>query len=245
MSSLPPQTHVTVSRTGLARKLAFGLLALSGAHLVVEWARTQMGITGGMGLVKLFALEEEANLPTFFSTLQLLLASVLLWWVSLISKQRGNHYSRHWQGLALVFLYLAADESAQLHELSILPVLHLIKGHATGLLYWPWVIPGMIAVATLGIIYLKWFFALDSAVRRIFAIAAALYVGGAIGFEMIGAYHVEREGYDNFTYSVLVLFEEGCEMGGVLVLIHGLLTYIQSMGGPLRLTITSAGARSS
>ena len=113
-----------------------------------------MGISGGMGLINLFALQEEANLPTIYSSFQLLSASVLLVWVSVISSQRGERFARHWKGLAVVFLYLAVDESAKLHELSIMPVLHLIDGHATGILYWPWVIPGMMFVMFLAVIYL-------------------------------------------------------------------------------------------
>jgi hypothetical protein len=242
MTPNPKQASIAIFRHRLIRNLAAIILVMTSAHLVTEWARTRMGISGGMGLINLFALQEEANLPTIYSSFQLLMASVLLVWVSVISSQRGERFARHWKGLAAVFLYLAVDESAKLHELSIMPVLHLIDGHATGILYWPWVIPGMMFVMFLAVIYLRWFIALEPATRRVFLIAGILFVGGALGVEMAGASHVQSHGTENYTYSILVWLEETCEMTGVLVFIHGLLAHIQKFGGGLQLTISSTQA---
>jgi hypothetical protein len=53
-------------------------------------------------------------------------------------------------------------------------------------------------------------------------LAGTLYVGGAVGVEMIGAPMVE----DAMPYNLVTVAEEGLEMGGVLVFISTLLTFM-------------------
>ena len=55
--------------------------------------------------------------------------------------------------------------------------------------------------------------------------AATLFIGGAIGVELVGGRHVELHGRQNWTYSMIVTVEESLEMAGLIVFIWALLDY--------------------
>jgi hypothetical protein len=55
--------------------------------------------------------------------------------------------------------------------------------------------------------------------------AASIYLGGAIGIELIGSSHAELHGYENWAYSMIATLEESLEMTGLIVFIWALLKY--------------------
>ena len=57
-------------------------------------------------------------------------------------------------------------------------------------------------------------------------VAATLFIGGAIGIELVGGRYVELHGRENVTYSMIATLEESLEMAGVIVFIYALLKYI-------------------
>ena len=67
------------------------------------------------GLIGLFDFDKEGNLPTLYSSLQLIVVSLLLWIVG--AKHKSNdEVCIPWFALAVIFLFLAVDETAQIHE---------------------------------------------------------------------------------------------------------------------------------
>ena len=70
--------------------------------------------------------------------------------------------------------------------------------------------------------------------RRWFLLSAALYVGGAVGMEMINGKFHETYGRRNVPYHLLTALEETLELAGVTVFTYALLTYLMS----LRATVT-------
>jgi hypothetical protein len=78
-------------------------------------------------------------------------------------------------------------------------------------------------------------------VRRLFLLAAAVYLGGALGVEMAGAAHAFRHGTENLGYSLWTTLEEALEMAGVAVFIYALLRQVEA-GGPVRLRVTAGDA---
>ena len=56
--------------------------------------------------------------------------------------------------------------------------------------------------------------------------ASSIYIGGSIGFELIGGYYAELHGLKNLAYNMLTSTEESLEMAGIILFIWGLLTYI-------------------
>ena len=67
-------------------------------------------------LTILLDLGKENSIPTAFSIINLLIASVLLYFVSCVSKYRGDRVSFYWFALCILFVLLAIDESAEIHE---------------------------------------------------------------------------------------------------------------------------------
>jgi hypothetical protein len=213
------------------------------AHVATRSVRYHAGLPEFYGLVRLFDMGVEANLPTFFSTLQLLVVCVVLAVIGLLRRRQHERHAREWLLLALMFLLLAVDESSEIHEMTVRPFREFAPWLATGLLYWAWVLP-----AAMLVVYVAWRFAgfvfdyLPADTRRHTVIGAALFVGGAIGIEMPEARYVQQHGLDNFTYSMFVMVEEALEMTGVLVFLTGILKYCNDHLGVVELEVAMAAA---
>jgi hypothetical protein len=131
-----------------------------------------------------------------------------------------------------------------LHEIAIWPVQRLVD--ARGALYAAWVIPAMICVAIFAMAYLRFLLAQRAKFKLLLALAGILYVGGALGFEMM-SWHYRfpqfvpgdwQSGYD-FQYAVLIHIEEVLEMLGVAVFLTSLLHYMADNHLSLSLRVTS------
>lgn len=78
-----------------------------------------------MGLLGFFDLGSEANLPTFFSALNLVLAGLLLTVIARHDAQATGHKPWAWGVLAFGFFLMSADEAAQIHEGLVHPLFRL------------------------------------------------------------------------------------------------------------------------
>ena len=67
---------------------------------------------------------------------------------------------------------------------------------------------------------------LPTKTRRLFVVAAIVYIVGVIGTELIAGWYVELYGRNNLTYSFLAMLEETLEMIGIIVFIYALLDYM-------------------
>jgi len=94
-----------------------------------------------------------------------------------------------------------------------------------GIFYFAWVIPGIALVLVLGLFFLRFLLSLPATTRRRFLIAATLYLGGALGVELIGGQYAELHGFESFTYSMIATVEESLEMAGLILFIRALLKY--------------------
>jgi hypothetical protein len=228
----PPQVRIdssVVVRAFGTAIVAFGLL-----HLAGQGMRHGAGFGSVYGLIDQFDLANEGNLPSFFSSLQLLICGLVLALIGRVRLSQRDRHAAYWLALAALLFCMGADEAAGLHELLIRPVREALPGLATGLLYWAWVIPGSVAVLVIAAVFAR--FARDAlppSIRRQVILSALLFFGGAIGVEMPEAAYVERVGQDNFGYALYVLVEEMLEMVGALVLLSAILCYWRTMLGPV------------
>jgi hypothetical protein len=135
------------------------------------------------GLVRLFYIDAEANLPTWYSTVTLLLCAVLLAAIALHYKSTQNRQFFHWAGLSVLFLGLSADEAAQIHEIS-----WRVTGQSAAIEKWfpaEWVALGLAFVLVVAVVYWKFLFSLPPKTRNLFIVAGILYVAGAAGLETV------------------------------------------------------------
>ena len=177
------------------------------------------------GLVLLFYVDQEHNIPSFFSAAQLLLAATLLALIAALKAGTGGTFRYRWAGLALTFLYMSVDEAVGIHELLTGPTRTMLGLPDHGIFQFAWVIPGAMIAVALGLWFLRLLLSLPPRTRRQFIVAAVLFVGGALGFELLGGLYY-RQGAETFGYSLLSTAEEGLEMAGIIVFIDALLQYV-------------------
>jgi len=186
------------------------------------------------GLVLLFDIDAEYNIPTFFSMLLLLFAALLLSVITILERKRTASHVFHWAILSFGFLIMAVDEIVCIHERLVNPIRRLLGNGNHGIFHFAWVIPGIALVLVLALFFLKFCLRLPAKTRLTFLMAAAIYIGGSIGFELIGGYYDELYGLQNLTYSMLTTVEESLEMAGVIFFIWGLLVYLADMHKEVR-----------
>jgi hypothetical protein len=177
-------------------------------------------------LFPFFDLDDEYNIPTFFSVMLLIFAALLLAAVALLTGKRPASDLSKWLILSFGFLCMAYDEAFLVHERLIHPVRSLLGNASLGIFYYAWVIPGAALVCFLALFYLKFLLRLPARTRYRFLLAAMLYLGGCIGFELIGGWYAESNGTKSMTYNLITTIEESLEMGGLVVFIDALLKYL-------------------
>ena len=219
--------QISLNPSAIARTLGLLICLLVIASIMGQVSTFVFGHSTVKGLVPLFNLNSERNIPTFFSMLLLLLSSLLLTFITLLNwKQRVPHVSK-WAILSSGFFFMAYDEAFQVHEKLGKPF-HVLLGNNTfgGFFLYSWVIPGLAIVCFLSIFFLRFWWYLPVKTRIRFLIAGTMYIGGAIGVEMIGGHYLELHGgYQNFMYNMIASLEESLEMVGLVVFIWALLKY--------------------
>lgn len=170
-------------------------------------------------------LDRETSIPTYYSSLLLLISAVLFGFIARMKQLSHSPYKYHWILLAVIFVLMSVDETASLHEQLNKPM--RLMFNQGGIFLFGWVIVAIPVTILFVIAYLRFFFHLSRKTKILFALAAGLYIGGAIGFELIGAGYVSEYGQQNFTYFIIALIEESMEVTGLIVLIYALLEYVR------------------
>ena len=210
-----------VTATSLRRALIALTAAFSSVGLLAELLRARLGSHPACSLL---SLSFEGNLPSWYASALPLLCAALL--ASISASETADR--RHWQALALGFLAISIDEAVGLHE--------LLGGlfTTTGLLHFGWVIPASLLVLALGLAFLGFLRRLSRETARRFALAGAIYVTGAVVFELPLGWWSEQHGDDNLGYYLLDWCEETLELVGLTLFASALLTRLT--GRELRLT---------
>ncbi len=175
------------------------------------------------GFVGSFDFNTERNIPTIYSSIALLVSSILLLSIALTHKKTKSSYIQ-WLVLSFIFLFLSLDELFLIHERFGRVTPESVK--KSSLLYYAWVVPYGIALAVFVIAYLRFLFKLPKNIMILFLVSGAMFVSGAIGFEMLGGRQDSLYGVDNILYAIFYTFEELLEMLGIALFIYTLLTHI-------------------
>jgi hypothetical protein len=234
---------LTITPKRVAGILALGATILVLAHFA-GWVYAVS--TSGPHNWRLFNLDREANIPTWYSTALLLLSSLALGLISLATWGR-ERFAGYWLGLAVIFAYLSADEAAMLHEELSHPLRILIPLPAP-VRKRAWVVAGVVALVVFFLVYRRFLQALPAITRRRFVLAGMMYVTGAMVLEVVsGAVKYELGSKASFSYQLTAMGEEGLEMYGVTLFIYALLSYLSAQDGKLRITLAmparDAGSR--
>jgi len=185
------------------------------------------------GLVSMFDFNSEMNVPTFYSSLIIVLASILLAIIGMY-RRRDNSAYKAWFGLAFIFLFLAVDEFASIHEGLMEPAGTLMD--ASGFLFHVWIVPYAIALLVFVGSYIKFLLTLPRTIMWLFIGSGALFVAGALGMESLGGRHLELYGPDGYYY-FMTTCEELLEMVGIALFVYTLLSYIAAETPGIRLSV--------
>lgn len=245
-----PQFFVSLSPHKIVLVLLFIIMILMLMHLTTQGIRLFTGHDHQRGFAHQFNLGDENNIPTWFASSMLFLCSALLALIWLRTKQMAGLYSAHWFVLSITFFGLSVDESASLHEMILDPIGIQVtsdwireKIQINGYFTFGWVIPATVFVIAFGLSYVGFLRYLPTATRWLFLLAGFIYVGGALGFEMLEANEWSSAGTKTLFYAVCVAIEEGLEMVGILIFIHALLSHLAMHTGTVTLVLQNNSNR--
>ncbi len=230
----PGESGRKVSIDPIARRLvvafATAAVCLIGINLIFFAGR--YGLGRDLAVPRLLNLDEEWNVPTYLSALMLTTGT----WVSMRIGQRRRRgrdkESMLWFVLAAGLYYFAIDEVVQIHERLTVPMRDLLG--LSGVFYFGWVVPAIIVVAASLPICIRFVRQLDVAMRSLFVGAAVLYVGGALGVELVGGWLCQTRGAGDPSYVASAIVEESAEMAGIIVLLYALFAQLRSnVSGPV------------
>lgn len=204
---------------------SIGLLAVAyvGTQILNHVFDRSLG--GEHGLIQVFDLRVERNLPTAYSTLLLALAALVVFFVAVRCRSRGDAEYRRWGILSLVLLFLSVDETAALHERSTFLIREYLR--PTGILHDAWVIPFAVLLVVLAVYFWPFLKRLPPDTRNRFILAGAVFVGGAFGMELVEGYYESCCGtWVDSRYAFMAGIEEMCEMIGMTMFIDAALRHL-------------------
>ncbi|OHV85165.1 hypothetical protein [Ensifer sp. LCM 4579] len=177
----------------------------------------------------LLDVDSEDSAFTWLSVVATYSAAWLLLRAGNQAAARGSAFRWHWYFLAALFLLVSFDEFAGIHEKISAALASRIDN--TGLLYFAWAAPfGVISLVGLAA-FIPFVRSFPPRLAILLLLSAAAYLGGAVGFEMIGGSVAEVQGIESIRYRVLTNAEEGLEIAGVLIFIYVLLSHLRRTHG--------------
>ncbi|MGB3532604.1 MAG: hypothetical protein WBA13_03700 [Microcoleaceae cyanobacterium] len=173
------------------------------------------------------SVDQEQSFPALYSSISLFFCSILFLIIAQNKSKTKDKYTVFWKNLFVIFTLLALDELLSFHEYLSNP---LRKLGFDGIFHYAWVIPGFLIVGIFCIVFYRFFQHLPRYMKRYTLWAMLTFIGGAIFVETVGGYYQYLHGKNSIGYLLIATTEEVMEMIGVIILIHGLLTYIEKTG---------------
>ena len=229
-------TELTISSAIVGRVQAAAILFLTVMHVLVQVAYFGFGRDHLQGLTPLFDLNQENNVPTWYSGMVLLTTASALGIVAAAKHRARAPFARHWTSLAFIFLYMSLDELTRIHE-KWGPLLEQPLGNLRdpqvmgGALRNLWVIPAFLVAAAVGLAYVRFLFHLPARTRNLFAATGIAFVFATVGMEMAGASLSAGGGRFTPRFMVLATVEEITEMASIAVFLCAVLDYASTAVG--------------
>ena len=232
--------NVHVSPKYAFRFFLFVSAALVTVHVLGQTVRLGFGHAQLHGLIPLFDLEEEGNIPSYWSSMLWFSAASIAFVIAHHARLRGRRDRLHWSGLCAIFFLFSMDEAVQFHERlgGAVDALLRIEGlRPSGLLFYAWTIPAALFALLVFAAYFRFLLALPRDIATRMVLAGGVFLTGAVGFELLEGPIDEAGGYKNLLYTIFVTCEEALEMAGVCLLILALLRYIATISPAFEVTI--------
>ena len=225
---------LNLSPLQITKILTSVFVILSILNLIIQIAK--YGFHYRQEWMVIFNMDREMNFPTLYTVILLIICATFLKQIAILEKNHQIFLIKYWKTLSFIFIFLAFDEALQIHEILIIPGL---GKKLPGIFHFVWVITYGIAVAILGLYLAKFTFNLPKKIQRLFLLSASLYIGGALGMEMLEGLWVRRAGgMQNLVYSLLASTEEMMEIIGLIIFSYSLIIYLtQDRQKKIKITI--------
>jgi hypothetical protein len=199
--------------------IVLGILAflLTSIHLVLNTYNYQVEEVPWL-LLQLFELDEENNLPTWFSSFLLLNNAAVLGFAA----AQATRHKTQWSILAAGFLLLSIDEVAGLHE----------TFHTAIDTNWTFYAAALVAIV--GAAFVPYLLALPRSTALWFVASGIIYLSGALLVEYLSRDMDE----ETLNYALAVALEEGLEMAGALLFLVINLNRMKSVNPALSINFT-------
>ena len=213
--------------------LAGGVIVALGISRELYIAR--FGLETPLENLRQISLDGEQTVGAWFSSLLLLLNAGLLAVVALFARRASDRDWPRWTLLSLIFVALAIDESVSFHEALIDPLRAMLG--VGGALHFAWVVPAIPLVFGLGLFFLPFLRRLPAPDAGRFALAGLIYVGGALGLEMVGGQIASQSGKASTSFVIAMCVEESMELIGLLIFAGALMNYLRQRWPQWRLRV--------
>lgn len=203
-----------------------GLLGVAIALNVANAACIALGADTEATRYWLLALER--NPSTWFAATLLALTGVAAFAVG-----RGRADTTRWNVVAGVFGVLSFDEIATVHErLSALPAIPGIGSRG-------WAGAGVLLAAGVALHLGRWVLALEPPLRFALVVGGAVFLLGAVGFEVLSGNRAVGHGEDTVQLT-LATIEEDLELLGPMLVLRALLDRLAAVGVPFAVRVSAA-----
>lgn len=222
-------------------RLIHGLSLIAGTLAVINIPMTLLeyrlqDVSWGLSkLARCMTLDSENSIPAWFSSGLLFLCGIALAISAVTCRANGDRWWKHWAGLAGLFALLSIDEAVGCHEQLMDPVRAMIGD--VSVLHFAWVIPGAVFVLVVGLTFLGFLRSLPRGTSLRFIGSGAIYVGGALGLEVLGGWLFATVGETDLRYIAVATLEESCELFGLILFLRAILIHFEQAFGRLSLTV--------
>jgi hypothetical protein len=207
--------------------LAAAMAALICAHLVFVYIKYFLP-DYYFDFFQFFDVDRERSYPTVFSTFLFMLNGILLF--AAWHFDRSLPRSRAWLLLSGIFFFLMFDEFGGIHERTADFMDHALGDLGVANIAWIFLYAPLIVL--LSLFLLRWFLNLDANLRKRLILSAAVFLGGAIGVELIEGYHQRQMNMEeDLIRQLICTVEETFEMSGLILLTWTLLKYFKDRKG--------------
>ncbi len=184
-------------------------------------------------------VNEEHNLPTWWSGATLLVASLLAGAAAVEARRAGRAQAVRWTVLSGLIAYASLDEIAIIHERLNVPVTAVL-GDGVRSIGNPWVIPGAVLVTIAAVSMLPLLQDLSPRVRRFLIGSVIVYFSGSLAMELVDGIFRQQHQAETLADVALNTVEELLEMTGEALLIGTLLVHLRERGVAVRVAGASA-----
>jgi len=192
---------------------------------------------------RIFDLDRENSVPTWFSMMNLFVASVLLFIITIHCRARKQPLTHYWLVLSILFLGLSAEEVIGLHER--VTYFHNVRGSDIKLIRMnAWVVYGSVFAVMIGLYFVPFLLRLERRTAALMVLSGGLFLSGALLSEFLqtlmwdfhpGMRPAGVAAPKTSSTDFLVFLEEGGEMYGVALFNCTIFKEILRLGATLTL----------